>query len=772
MTDHKVEQVNEVPHAGKENANNEEDLLTFNFGYVLGKLMQASQNDNATQKRKWQTFVNSYQEGNLAIGGRQPVSGTPAWVTLEVANGGFATGGFMAGGPILPHETEYFKQFFNETPKSDEECREKLNKEFLTSQGLQYLSHLLETSQFDLKTPEEGALLSIVWLLNNNHEKRAKALLDIISPWFGKLRFYPIPTLTPRTMGAEVSVATVQSVADALALVHTPGFMLVNRQAVEKVLPLYDELLAAVLKTTAQTRAPEVVGDKIEGDLPFEVLDEPRKAEIKKVLKEIEKLPKESISRRFRCGHLGLLIKIAKRAVAGPPTPRDREVARKIIALVNKKRGLPGSPKLEELREKQKKFVARIGVVDVMSKILIQRLNPSISNVSAALRPVQKNEAQPPIVVEGQAIPESLAAKVRRAKSAPIEELCAEGLVPSAEVLAILCPTVVANVLARGISDRTLAALYGAIYKAFKDRRSLLLLNLEKQVEINEIPWFADLEKMKPKQKADKMEGEGTKSVLEDMVMLALKNWPETMMPNKFIGILYDLTFKFYTEGTLKGFPFMKELASDIFMGKFSTTFVINAHIAAKLMRGTLYEAYYDIDYEKVKNFKLNGADLDQYCGTGTYSTVTANGKAIERCMIVTTHNLALVFDRLNMKQKLQDVMPEFPSRIFNFIIRETNNLTGMDWQTRLQHLKNAAYAFRQLVFFLSFLSKEEQESFFGWAFARCDKIQDEGYKGRLLLPLKSLHATWKGEKEEHKTIFSGWVADKERHFLMPPKKA
>ena len=101
----------------------------------------------------------------------------------------------MAGGPLLQHEIEYYKYassllfslfssllsspllvpfhcvcspfplhichprsiliyyryFMNATPKSEAECREKLNNEFLTPRGLQYLSHLLETSQFEFK---------------------------------------------------------------------------------------------------------------------------------------------------------------------------------------------------------------------------------------------------------------------------------------------------------------------------------------------------------------------------------------------------------------------------------------------------------------------------------------------------------------------------------------------------------------------------------------------------------------------------------------------
>jgi hypothetical protein len=84
----------------------------------------------------------------------------------------------------------------------------------------------------------------------------------MIRPWFNKLRFYPIPALAPRTMGAEVSVASVSDVVATLAHAHTPEFMIENRQSVEQVLPLYDALIAAVLKTTAQVRAPEVVGGK------------------------------------------------------------------------------------------------------------------------------------------------------------------------------------------------------------------------------------------------------------------------------------------------------------------------------------------------------------------------------------------------------------------------------------------------------------------------------------------------------------------------------
>ena len=60
-------------------------------------------------------------------------------------------------------------------------------------------------------------------------------------------------------MGAEVSVASVASVVNVLACVQTPELMMRNRRAVEEYLPLYDALIAAVLKTSKQVRAPELV---------------------------------------------------------------------------------------------------------------------------------------------------------------------------------------------------------------------------------------------------------------------------------------------------------------------------------------------------------------------------------------------------------------------------------------------------------------------------------------------------------------------------------
>lgn len=47
----------------------------------------------------WRSVLDGTGTGALAIGSRTPVAGTPAWVTLEVTHGGFATGRALAEVP-------------------------------------------------------------------------------------------------------------------------------------------------------------------------------------------------------------------------------------------------------------------------------------------------------------------------------------------------------------------------------------------------------------------------------------------------------------------------------------------------------------------------------------------------------------------------------------------------------------------------------------------------------------------------------------------------
>jgi len=57
--------------------------------------------------------------------------------------------------------------------------------------------------------------------------------------------------------------------------------------------------------------------------------------------------------------------------------------------------------------------------------------------------------------------------------------------------------------------------------------------------------------------------------------------------------------------------PIVDELASDIFMGEFSDKFLEAAKIAGRLLRGTVYERYYNLDYGVVAS--INDSKASQY---------------------------------------------------------------------------------------------------------------------------------------------------------------
>ncbi len=138
--------------------------------------------------------------------------------------------------------------------------------------------------------------------------------------------------------------------------------------------------------------------------------------------------------------------------------------------------------------------------------------------------------------------------------------------------------------------------------------------------------------------------------------------------------------------------------------------------------------------------------------------------------MIVTSHNLALLWENFDLQLKLGAILPELPKRVsistsisLSFLI-ETRYLnllskkqtTWVPWTGRhnfntlrmrristthlfyIKMMTNCRYAWRQMVFFLSKLPKEEIDFFFAWAVELCGE-QESTYKERLFRPLRYL---------------------------------
>lgn len=262
--------------------------------------------------------------------------------------------------------------------------------------------------------------------------------------------------------------------------------------------------------------------------------------------------------------------------------------------------------------------------------------------------------------------------------------------------------------------------------------------------------------------------------------MLALRSFPHTILPNKLVKELRTLA-----AGAGLPMPLVDELAADIFMGAFSETFLRAGKVAAQLLRGSLYERYFGLPYDRVlllddvekKRFGAPASpgfaalciDLAR-AETGASWSVARNGTIIEQAQILTTHNLAVLFAELELARSLD--LQDLARRTFDWICRR-QQLQIADWQAQLQNTKNSAYAWRQLLFYLSLVDRAEVSSFLSWGADHLGKQRPE-FRARFAPAFHGLRAVAEGDRFDAEGIhsgsggrrFLGWSVG--RHWLLP----
>jgi hypothetical protein len=124
----------------------------------------------------------------------------------------------------------------------------------------------------------------------------------------------------------------------------------------------------------------------------------------------------------------------------------------------------------------------------VVARVVAHDPDAGIAEVDAVCVPVTMAEAAVHAVSAGTAIPEPIRRVVLPATAGTVPELIGAGVVPSAEVLAELVPQIAAMISAVAYPDPGLRNLVAATYRAFRRRRSLLLLDLQHQVRLSELP--------------------------------------------------------------------------------------------------------------------------------------------------------------------------------------------------------------------------------------------------------------------------------------------
>jgi hypothetical protein len=787
-------------------AENDQAPTGTNPGFALGRIAAAlatreSHPDADTRERatakvgKWLDVLKGMISGTLAIGSRTPVADEPAWATPEVIYGGFATGALLAGGDLQPYESALLARLGD----GDGTPRARLNAWFLSEAGFPELRRMLADGTYRVDVPEEAALLTAAWLAENGRDEEAHALLREIAPHFHRLRFYPVPAARPLYDGPEVHLASVGEVAYGLRKMRPPRELLEQREALQVWAPMADRVVALFLETvtgpaptlrTAEDGTPLREPDgrfAIDGGWPCQHYPDGWRERAAEVLADYRRLrathtlvarpdrPAESFARLRR--YLETCVEAPERL-----TGREVGLIRLLLAGIGARRGFPGSERLQRVRAAQAATAAaplRAELAHVVAARLAELpADEGLDSVDSMLSPVTVNEAAAHGVPAGHALNGTLRHRLRLALSAPVEELVAQGILPSGEALARVVPALTAQVRASGIADPALRRLYGAVYRAFRRRRSLLLLNLESQVRLEELPWVRPMD---TRRAGAAGEYAVARQALARVTALALLSYPQQIIPNKLLREIRALV----AAADLK-LPLVDELAADIFMHAFTSNFLHAAHVAAEVLQGTLYERYYAIPYARVRALDdVTKAPFGASTSAGFlalclerageapagHSFVARNGTILEQAQILTTHNLAVLFRAPGVDEAVRPRLDAMARACFAWTCARLKE-PAPEWGARLRTVKNGAYAWRQMVFYLSMLPEDAVRAFVDWARGHLAE-QPAAFQARFGPALVGLVRAVDGGSPEDGggRVYLGWTADG-RHWLLPPEPA
>jgi hypothetical protein len=666
-----------------------DENLTAAPGYAFGQLERALDAADVDPERvaRWRAVIAGMADGTLAVGSRTPVAGTPAWVTLEVAHGGFATGRYLA--EVEPTEDE---------PGT---TREQVNLHYLTDAGQATLLDALTSGNYRIDLPEDAALMTVAWLLAHGHHATALDVVAELRPLMHRLRLTPRLTANTAPQGTSVRVATVGEVKQSLRNIRVNPQMSTMLDTLTVWHPLYDRLVA-LWCDTVDGELPHLNENRVDGGWPCRVWPDDWTERRTRWLADYDAAGRNTRSPKSNFERLRTAL-IACERDSTALSARDVGWVRRAIANTVTRHGAPDSEPRAALRATQL-AVARRPTHAAVAAVLADRLDafpadgglPSVDDLVTDTLP-------------------HLVPKVTRALEAPVEELVARGVITSGDVLAEVLPQMTSSLMAANIADPDLATLYAQTYAAFRRRRGLLLLNLENQIRFDELPWIGALAPLRRHNRADA--ASAARRTLEQTVLLVLHAFPHAILPNPLIRELGALAKQADVP-----LPLVEEVAADIFMGTFTSKWQDAATIASDTMTGTLYARYYDLpDSWPETAFKRRWGRktahyFAQLCESrskearpGSGNRVTRNGATLEQSQILTTQNLAVLVHGLGLTERVTAMAPELATRTFDWVARRVTVPTDNP-HARLQTLKNCAYAWRQAIYFLSFCDRSTQD--------------------------------------------------------------
>ncbi len=717
----------------------------------------------AERTARWRKVMMHALTGTAEYGSRTPLAGIPAWVTLEVATGGFATGELLAGGPLSDHERQLTATLPGIRPGYE---RLDLNTYYLSDAGIAELQNRLEQSDYRIDVPEEAALPTIAWLLEQQREEDAWALLEVIAPFFDRLRFHPPARKAHGHAAAEEGLYVVSAgqVAERLATLPPQPRIAAQKQAVDVRLPLYDAAIALFLQTCRNGWPCR----------HYPAGWQERAATL------CTRISTTTIPRDPRKHRDAELFALLAQCAANPRALTGRQVGRirRIVDDFVHRHGHPDSESHRQHRAMQRRDVAAPSY-HLFARIAALRLNDyppdtGIADFTQLSAPLSAEEAEKYALPAGSILPWPIRRRLECCQSGTMAKLVARVLVTSGEAIARLLPMLTAKIHSAQFNSATARGLYAATYRAFRRRRSLLLVDLQHQVTLNDLSWVAALENDR---KCDTALADLARQTLAETAALTITAFPQAILPNKLLQ-----EFRALARTAKLDLPFTDELAADIFMNAFSGKFAQAARRAASLLGDALYARYYAIDTDtlaqlpeepRAETFALLCTQRADVRPRRRCRSPAVNGTIIEQQQILTTQNLALLFDDLGLRDRLHAQLPAMALKSFAWscAYQQTKSSTH---HARLVMLKRAAYAWRQMIFYLSLIEASARETTLGDIRTHFD-AQSPAFKKRFQPVMLGLdHAAAGHILPQHGAapnggrVFLGWSATP--HWLMPPE--
>ncbi|MEV1118774.1 hypothetical protein AB0I91_27220 [Actinosynnema sp. NPDC049800] len=698
-----------------------DQIRTASSGYATGRLERAlaavasagagADGERALGKvRRWEDVVNGMADGTLAVGSRTPVANTPAWVTLEVADGGFATGRYLAEVPLSEDEAARVASLPDDVPGRN--ARERLNLWYLGDAGQAELLDVIRRGHYRVELPEDAALPVVALLLDTGFPEQALDLIADLRPLLHRLRLTPRFEPVARPSGSAVRLTSVKDAAASLRAVRVPARIAAMRDTLTVWDPLYDRLVALWCRTVDGELPHLDANGTVHGGWPCRTWPAEwaaARAEWRADFAEASRTHALSGRQADPKSNFARLRHALESCPDGSDALTAREVGwiRRAIANTVSRRGAPESDRRDAWRTAGAAAVAA-PTRAALAGVLASRLDrypaegglPSLDVASAAVSEAETTAGIPC----GTTVPDRLVHKAARALEAPADELVRLGVITSGETLAIVLPQLTSRLLGTAIADPVVAGLYEQTYPAFRRRRGLLLLDLEHQVRFTELPWVRALE---PHRSPRPDGAAAAYRALRQVTMLALTAFPHALLPNPLVTELRALAKQASLE-----LPLVEEVAADIFTGRFTTKWRDAAVVASRLLAGTPYANYYDLpaDWPEAPRTvlrwgKRTAPDFTALCreraGTSGGS-VAANGMLLEQSQILTTHNLAVLVDGLDLADEVRERAPELVWRVFDRLVRRFGRRPDHRHAALIQ-VKNAAYAWRQALFLLGF---------------------------------------------------------------------